>query len=64
MAKLFDNRPELVEKISAVIVTRKLHNENFRASLSSENKNEKQSLVSQLANRIKSFFKKIKDEGE
>ena len=42
----------------------KLHNENVRASLSNDKKNEKLSLVSQLANRIKSFFKKMKDEGE
>ena len=64
MAKLFDLRPELVEKISAVIVTRKLHNENVRASLSNATKNEKQSLISQLANRIKNFFKKTKEEGD
>ncbi len=65
MAKLFEHRPELVEKISAVVVTRKLHNENVRASLTGDSKNEKQSLISQLANRIKNFLKKTqKDEGE
>ncbi|RUR05553.1 mechanosensitive ion channel domain-containing protein [Legionella sp. km772] len=64
MAKLFESRPELVEKISSIIVTRKLHNENVRASLTKDNKSEKLSLVSQLANRIKSFFKKMQDQGE
>ena len=62
MAKLFEQRPELVEKISTVVVMRKLHNENVRASLSNANKNEKQSLISQLTNRIKNFFKKTSTE--
>lgn len=57
MARLFDQRPELVDKISAVVVSRKLQNENLRASFK-QNKDEKHSLISQLANRIKNFFKK------
>jgi CRP-like cAMP-binding protein len=58
MAKLFQNSPQLVEKISAVIVTRKLNNEHVYASLNVQNKQENQSNISQLTNRIKNFFKK------
>lgn len=57
MATLFAKRPELVEKISAIIISRKLQNENVRESFN-KNTDEKKSLVSQLANRIKNFFKK------
>ena len=56
MAALFTQRPELVEKISEVIVQRKLSNDNVQATLRS-NKKETHSLISELANRIKHFFK-------
>ena len=56
MATLFAQRPELVEKISEVIVQRKLSNDNVRATLRGSKK-ETHSLISELANRIKHFFK-------
>jgi small-conductance mechanosensitive channel/CRP-like cAMP-binding protein len=57
MAQLFRQRPELVEKISEVIVRRKLCNEHIRASLDEQDKTERVSMISVLANRIKHFFK-------
>lgn len=57
MAKLFSQRPELVEKISSVVVSRKLHNKIIYDAIGTENKKERESLISQLTTRIKNFFK-------
>ncbi|MDI1352064.1 MAG: mechanosensitive ion channel family protein [bacterium] len=64
MAAIFGRQPALVEKMSEVIVQRKLQNETIRASLQSNIKKEESSLIRQLASRIKNFFKKTSTEQE
>jgi small-conductance mechanosensitive channel len=57
IAKIFEKHPSYIEKISEVVILRKLQNENVRAAISNNTKQEKQSLISQLANRVRNFFK-------
>jgi CRP-like cAMP-binding protein len=57
METLFAQRPELMSKMSEVVVLRKLQNENVRASLSHEDHKEQKTLISRMTERVRSFFK-------
>lgn len=55
MATLFAKRPELMDQMSEAVVLRQQHNLSVTASLT-EIKNERNTLISRLSNRVKNFF--------
>ena len=59
MAVLFERRPELIEKISEIVILRKQHNEDINASLLKEKNKEQVKLISRLANRIRDYYKRV-----
>ena len=60
ISPLFSKRAELIDKMSEAVVLRKLHNESVRSSLSHQDKKEQNTLISRMAQRVRSFFKKKK----
>lgn len=56
MATLFNQRPQLIEEISTVIVSRSAHNKSVQISLEPQ-KEEKVLLINQIINKIKNYFK-------
>ncbi|PJD94422.1 MAG: hypothetical protein CK426_06495 [Legionella sp.] len=56
MATLFDQRPQLIEEISTVIVSRSAHNKSVQIALEPQ-KEEKVLLINQIINKIKNYFK-------
>ncbi|MFY7697972.1 MAG: cyclic nucleotide-binding domain-containing protein [Legionella sp.] len=59
MGVLFAKRPELIDKISEIVVLRKKHNEGVQASLNQEKSKEDDKLISRLASRVRDFYKRV-----
>ena len=59
---LFSQKPELIKKMSEIVLTRKLLNENINA-LKSQKKNKEQiTLIDRMVNKVRQFFKHGADE--
>ncbi len=59
MATLFAHRPELIDKISEVVIMRKQQNEDLRNSLQKDKNKEQMGMISRLAERVRSFYNLI-----
>jgi len=59
MANIFSNRPELIDKMSEIVILRKQKNEDVRSLLMKEKNKEQVKLISRLANRVRDFYKRV-----
>lgn len=57
IARVFEMRPTLIEKISEIVIERKIEIENIQASLSQDKEIVPSTLLDRLVNKVRDFFR-------